>query len=137
LLDGSQQGDNTVTFEAIQPDAVHRATGYSHAVRTEKTLYVSGQVPRDDQGHVAEGDVEAQVRQAFANLEAVLEAAGAGFRNVVKVTTFLTDRGQFETWRRVRAELFAEPYPASTLVVVAGLSYPEYLVEIEAIAVLD
>jgi reactive intermediate/imine deaminase len=126
-----------MTFDAIQPASVHAPSGYSHAVRAGTTLYVSGQVPRDAHGHVAVGDVETQVRQTFANLGAVLGAAGADFRNVVKLTTFLTDRAQFETWRRVRAELFAEPFPASTLVVVAALSFPEYLVEIEAIAVLE
>ena len=126
-----------MTFEAIRPAAVHPTTGYSHAVRVGNTLYVSGQVPRDPDNRIVDGDIEAQVRQVFANLQAVLEAAGASFRNVVKMTTYLTDRSDFETWRRVRAEILAEPYPASTLVVVEALSYPEYAVEIEVVAALD
>jgi reactive intermediate/imine deaminase len=126
-----------MTFETISPTAVHPTSGYSHAVRAGSTLYVSGQVPRDAQNRIVDRDVEAQVRQVFANLQAVLEAAGAGFRNVVKMTTYLTDRNHFDTWRRVRAEIVGESSPASTLVVVEALSYPEYLVEIEVIAVLD
>jgi reactive intermediate/imine deaminase len=131
---GHEEAD--VAFQVIRPAGVHPTSGYSHAVRTGNTLYVSGQVPRDPENRIVDGDVEAQVRQVFANLHAVLEAAGASFRDVVKITTFLTDREHFETWRRVRAEFVTEPYPASTLVVVEALSYPEYVVEIEVIAAL-
>lgn len=126
-----------MTFEQIRPAGVHPTTGYSHAVRAGHTLYVSGQVPRDVENRIVDGDVDAQVRQVFANLQAVLEAAGGSFRNVVKMTTYLTDREDFETWRRVRSEFVGEPYPASTLVVVEALSHPEYVVEIEVVAVLD
>jgi reactive intermediate/imine deaminase len=125
-----------MAFEAIHPAGVHPATGYSHAVRAGRTLYVSGQVPKDPEDRIVAG-IDSQVRQVFANLQRVLEAAGASFADVVKMTTFLTDAGHFDTWRRVRGELVGEPYPASTLVVVDALSYPEYLVEIEAVAVLD
>jgi reactive intermediate/imine deaminase len=126
-----------VTQIAIQPTGIHTATGYSHAVRAGDTLYVSGQVPRDrDNRMVGAGDFEAQARQVYANLRRVLEAAGGGFENLVKVTAFLTDQGDFETWRRVREGVSSEPPPASTLVIVAGLSHPEYLIEVEAVAVL-
>jgi enamine deaminase RidA (YjgF/YER057c/UK114 family) len=103
----------------------------------EDTIYISGQVPRDAQNDIVDPtDLEAQIRQVFANLVSVLEAAGGDIRSLVKVTTYLTDQSQFETWRRVRGEVLQEPYPASTLVVVQSLSYPEYMIEMEAIAVL-
>lgn len=126
-----------MTFETVQPTTIHPTTGYSPAVRVGNTLYVSGQIARDPNNRiVGEGDIEAQTRRVYVNLRAVLEAAGGSLRDIVKTTTFLTDRGHFEAWRRVRDELFEAPYPASTLVVVESLSYPEYLVEVEAIAVL-
>ncbi len=122
----------------VRPTGVHEPSGYSHAVRAGNTLYVSGQVPRDRAGQsVAVGDFEAQLRQVYANLRGVLEEAGGGVANIVKVTTLITRPEDFETWRRIRSEVFGEPFPASTLMVVAGLSHPEYLVEVEAIAVLD
>lgn len=96
-----------MTFEAIRPAGVHPTTGYSHAVRVGNTLYVSGQVPRDPDNRIVDGDVDAQVRQVFSNLGAVLKAAGASFRNIVKMSTYLTDRNDFETWRRVRTEILA------------------------------
>jgi 2-iminobutanoate/2-iminopropanoate deaminase len=72
----------------------------------------------------------------FDNLEAVLVAAGGTLDDIVKLTTYLTHRDQFPVWRTVRAGRFREPFPASTLVIVDGLSFPDYLVEIDAIAVL-
>ena len=126
-------------FEAIRPSNVHETKGYSQAVRIGNTLYVSGQVPKDRSDRiVGVGDFEAQARQVYANLRAVLEAAGGSLDDVVKITTFLTRQDLFEDWRRIRAEVFkGEAHPASTLVVVASLSHLDYLVEIEAIAVID
>jgi enamine deaminase RidA (YjgF/YER057c/UK114 family) len=122
----------------IRPTDVHQPTGYAHAVRVDGMLYVSGQVPRRPNDDIADpSDPEAQIRQVFANLLAVLQAAGADSRSLVKITTYLTDPEHFETWRRVRDEVLEEPYPASTLVVVDSLSFPEYLVETEAIAVIE
>jgi len=134
-------GTNTlaqVKRTTIRPIDVHPTNGYAHALRVGETLYISGQVPRNpDNSIVDPSDLEAQIRRVFANLLGVLKAAGGNASSLVKVTTFLTDQGQFDTWRRVRSEVFLEPYPASTLVVVDSLSYPEYLIEMEAIAVLD
>jgi 2-iminobutanoate/2-iminopropanoate deaminase len=122
----------------VRPLGVHEPSGYSHAVRAGKTVYISGQVPRDRLGNsVGADDFEAQLWQVYANLRNVLEEAGGGIGDVVKVTTLLTRLGDFEAWRRIRGEVFAEPFPASTLVVVESLSHPEYLVEVEAIAVLE
>jgi enamine deaminase RidA (YjgF/YER057c/UK114 family) len=122
----------------IQPLNVHPTRGYAHAVQVGDVLYISGQVPRDPHDDIVDpSDPEAQVRQVFANLLGVIVAAGGDASSLVKVTTYLTDQAHFDTWRKVRSEVLKEPYPASTLVIVDSLSYPEYLVEIEAIAAID
>jgi 2-iminobutanoate/2-iminopropanoate deaminase len=110
---------------------------YTDAVRAGNLLFVSGCVALDAEGKlVGEGDVAAQARQVFTNIGLCLSAAGASFADVVKVTTFLTDiadRGQINP---VRQEFFGAARPASTLVEVSALVLPEFLIEVEAVAVL-
>jgi enamine deaminase RidA (YjgF/YER057c/UK114 family) len=81
------------------------------------------------------GSGEGQIAQAFANLRAVLTANGMGVENIVKTTTFLTDRGLLDTFRAARGAVFGDHAPASTLLFVAGLADPRWMVEIEAEAV--
>lgn len=127
-----------MTREVIRPANVHPATGYSHAWRVDKTIYVSGQVALDREGKlVGPGDFEAQAVQAFENLKAVLEAAGAGLEHVVKTTVYLTHFAHRDTFREVRARYFKDPFPASTLVFVESLAQPDWLIEVEAVAVVD
>ncbi|MGH3453364.1 MAG: RidA family protein [Nocardioidaceae bacterium] len=121
----------------VRPDGSPPVNGYSHAVAfTGQTVVVSGQVPIDAHGQVVgEGDVEAQVRQVFANLASALAATGCGLGHVVKLTVFLTDIGDLEAFRRVRDEhIDIERPPASSLVEVSGLVHPAFRVEIEALA---
>jgi len=100
-------------------------------------VYIAGQVAFDQSGKVVgEGDFKAQTRQVLENLKAALAAAGATFDNVVKVTTYVTDMGQIQALREMRAEYFGGKPPASTLVQVVRLARPELLIEIEAIAVV-
>jgi 2-iminobutanoate/2-iminopropanoate deaminase len=111
---------------------------YTDAVRAEGPLvFLSGVVPVDGAGMLVGGDdVVAQARQVFANLGAVLEAAGATFADVVKVTVFLTDvddRGRINV---VREEVFGATRPASTLVEVTALAVPGAKIEVEAVAVV-
>ncbi|MFN8217912.1 MAG: RidA family protein [Solirubrobacterales bacterium] len=122
--------------KAVQPSGVGPPTGsYSHAILAgPRLLHVSGQVGLRPDGELAGSDVEAQARQAFRNLEAVLHAAGCGFDAVVKLTAYLTDAGQVAEFARVRAEFIVEPFPASTVVVVAALLDPAWLLEVEAVA---
>jgi reactive intermediate/imine deaminase len=111
--------------------------GFSHAVRAGGLIFVSGQVPLDETGAVVgAGDVAAQTRQVFRNLGAVLEAAGATFADVVKLTFFVRDIGAIGAIRAIRDEFVdtADP-PASSLVEVSGLFMPELLIEVEAVAV--
>lgn len=116
------------------PDAPLAVGPYSHAVRAGQVVYLSGQTPLDPTtGKLVEGDVVAQTKRVFANLSAVLSAAGLTFDNVVKVNVYLTDLADFAAMNEVYAEVFSEPYPARTTVAVAGLPL-EAQVEIELIA---
>ena len=110
---------------------------YTDAVRAGDLLFVSGCVAVDADGNVVGvGDVVAQARQTFANIGLILEAAGATFADVVKVTTFLTNVDDRATINPVRQEFFGSSRPASTLVEVSRLVVPEFLIEVEAVAVL-
>lgn len=99
-----------------------------------RTLYISGQVGIEPSGTVPES-FEGQVRAAFANLEAVLAAAGMGLADLAKVTAYLTDPADYAAYGALRTELLRGHKPASTLVVAAALARPEWRFEIEAVAV--
>ena len=107
------------------------------AVEGGRLIYVSGKVGTDGSGQVATDDVAAQTRQAFSNIAAVLGEAGAALRDVVKITAFLVPMERYREFARVRAEVFGDTVPASSTVGVASLVSPEYLIEIEAVAVVD
>jgi 2-iminobutanoate/2-iminopropanoate deaminase len=110
---------------------------YTDAVRAGNLLFVSGCVALDVDGKlVGAGDVVAQARQVFQNIGLCLSGAGASFADVVKVTTFLTDIDDRARINPVRQEFFGEARPASTLVEVSALVLPEFLIEVEAVAVL-
>ena len=126
-------------FQVIQPPTVHdtKAYSYSHAVRMGDLIFVSGQVGRDRNGNLlGKGDVRVQTEQAFANVKLILEAAGSGLHKVGKVTVFTTSLEYRPVIHEVRSRIFKEVghLPASTLAVVSSLAFPEWLVEIEAIA---
>ena len=108
---------------------------YTDAVQANGLLFVSGCVPVDATGElVGGGDVVAQARQVFANIGAVLAAAGAGFADVVKVTVYLLDIDDRPRINAVRQEVFGDARPASTLVEVSRLAVLGARLEIEAIA---
>ena len=109
---------------------------YSQAVRVGNTIWVSGQIPLDPQTkELVQGDVEAQVRQVFENLKAIVAAAGASFDDVVKATVFLIDLSHFGLVNKVMAEYFREPYPARAAVGVAALPRGAQI-EVECIVAL-
>ena len=111
---------------------------YTDAVQAGGLLFVSGCIPVDAAGRLVGGDdVVAQARQVFANVGAVLAAAGAGFSDVVKVTVFLTDIDDRPLINTVRQEVFAGARPASTLVEVSRLALEGARLEVEAVAVVD
>lgn len=114
--------------------------GYSHVVTGRgRLVVVSGQLAQDGSGSlVGEGDPEAQARQVFANLGRCLDAAGAGFSDVVKLTFFVLDIAHLPALRQARDVVVdTERPPASTAVQVAALFAPGYLFEVEAWALVD
>lgn len=109
---------------------------YTDAVLAGGLLFVSGVVPVDGDGALVGGDdIVAQARQVFANLGAVLAAAGAGFADVAKVTLYLTDIDERPQINPVRQVAFGDVRPASTLVEVSRLAIPGARLEVDAIAV--
>jgi len=124
-----------------QPPDVFVPAGktYSHGVivETGRTLYVAGQTARDAQGNVVcKGDAAGQTRQVLENMKRVIEGAGGRMEDVAKTTVYITDIKYREAVGQVRQEYFKSDRPASTLLVVAGLADPAFLVEIEAIVPL-
>ena len=127
-----------MTHEILKLKSVHPTEGYSHAARAGKTLYIAGQVARGRDGRlVGRGNFSAQARQVFTNLKNILEESGASLGHIVKMTTFLTDIRYRDAFRDIRREFFAEPCPPHTFLVVQSLAMPEYLIEVEAVAILD
>ena len=109
---------------------------YSQAVKAGNTVYVSGQIPLVPATmEVVEGDVVAQIRQVFENLSAVCEAAGGGLQDIVKLTVYLTDLGDFGLVNDVMADFFTQPYPARAAIGVAQLP-KDVPVEVDAIMVI-
>src|ERR1700731_959856 len=114
--------------------AAHYSLGVE-AIGFQHLLAVSGQTPVDAEGRVAE-DFEAQAEQAWRNVLAVLESAGMGPANLLRVNTFLLDRAHVAANRAIRQRLLGGVEPASTLVIVSGLVDPAWLIEIEALAAM-
>jgi 2-iminobutanoate/2-iminopropanoate deaminase len=110
---------------------------FTHVVRAGRLVFVSGCVATDGQGRVVGGsDVVAQARQVHDNIKRCLAAAGATFADVCKVTVFLRNIADREKVNTVRKEYFGAHRPASTLVEISRLVRDDYLIEIEATAVI-
>lgn len=127
-----------MSHELIPIRGVHPTRGYSHVAKAGNTLYVAGQVAKNAQDEVVgRGDIRAQARQVYGNLQTVLEEAGSSLAGIVKMTTYLTHANFVVPWREVRNEFFSDPMPPNTLVVIESLASEDFLIEVEAIAVLD
>ncbi len=127
-----------MVHQILKLKSVHPTVGYSHAAKAGNMLYIAGQVAQDVDGHVVgKGDFKAQVRQVYKNLKNIMEEAGGSLQNIVKMTTFLTHYNYIETYRSVRNEYFSEPFPPNTLLIIESLALPDYMIEVEAVAVLD
>ena len=127
-------------FKIYNPDGLHKPMGYSHIAEVSggKLVYISGQVALDKSGNVVgKDDFRAQVRQVFENLKTAVGAAGGDFNHVIKLNMYVLDVARLSDLREVRDE-FVNTHnpPASTLVQVAKLARPEFLVEVEAVAVI-
>lgn len=121
----------------IQTDKAPQAIGtYSQAVRVDRTVYLSGQIPLvAETMTLIEGDISAQINQVFKNLQAVAEAASGDFSDIVKLNVFLTDLAHFPIVNEIMGQYFQEPYPARAAIGVAALPKGAD-VEMDAIMVL-
>jgi 2-iminobutanoate/2-iminopropanoate deaminase len=117
------------------PSAPNPIGPYSQAVKTDSLIYLSGQIPVDPQsGTLIEADIALQTKQVFANIAAVLDAAGSSFSNVLKTTVFLTDMNNFPVMNEIYASYFnSDDAPARSTIQVSALPLGS-LVEVEVIA---
>lgn len=109
---------------------------YSHGIAVpagQQIVFCSGQLGIDASGNVPD-DAAGQARLCFSNIAAILAEAGLGLSHVVRINAYVTGREHMAGYMDVRNQLFSEPYPASTLMIVSGFSRPEFVVEIEVIA---
>lgn len=107
----------------ISTDKAPQAIGtYSQAVKHQDLVFISGQIPLDPESmEVVSGGIEAQIRRVFENLSAVCAAAGGSLDDIVKLTVFLTDMGDFAHVNTIMGQYFSAPYPARAAVQVAAL----------------
>ena len=119
---------------AVEPFGIFPSAAWQPEGRV---LHISGHVAQDAEGNiVGVGDIRSQTRQTLENIKRVLDSVGGTMSDIAKVTVFVTDMSMLEDIHKVRSEFFDPPYPASSLVEVSRLVRPEYLIEIEAIAVI-
>jgi enamine deaminase RidA (YjgF/YER057c/UK114 family) len=130
-------------FRVLSPPQLPKPVGYSHLgeITSGKLIYIAGQVAMDAAGSiVGKDDYRAQLQQVFANLNTAIEAAGGTFKNIIKLNYYIVDRverSEFFAYREVRDRYVDTAHPpVATVVIVRGLFLPEFLVEIEAVAVL-
>jgi reactive intermediate/imine deaminase len=123
--------------QIIQTDKAPRAIGtYSQAVKADRTVYLSGQIPLvPETMTIIDGDISAQITQVFDNLKAVAEAAGGDLSGIVKLNVFLTDLSHFPIVNEIMGRYFQAPYPARAAIGVAALPKAAG-VEMDAIMVL-
>ena len=135
----AEAGEKPVV-KRTNPATLSKPSGYTHVVTVSggRTVYVAGQVALDQAGNlVGQGDLKAQARQVFENLKTALASSEATFDDVVKITVFMTDVSDLQAFRETRNSYFTKEPPASTLVQVVRLARPEFLIEIEAVAVVE
>ena len=123
----------------INPPTLSKPPGYTHVVEVTggRTVYISGQVPLDQAGNVVgPADFAAQTTQVFENLKLALASVGATFDHVVKNNMYVTDMSNIQILREVRLKYYGTNAPASTLVEISKLARPEFMIEIELIAVI-
>jgi 2-iminobutanoate/2-iminopropanoate deaminase len=122
--------------QIVSPAILPPTSFYSHAIEVQtqsRLVFVSGQIPVAPDGSCAK-DFATQARQCWRNISAVLAEAGMGLSDVVKIQAFVTRSSDLEAYRSIRNEMVGANRPAHTLLVVAGLGRPEWLVELEAVA---
>lgn len=123
--------------KTLSPTGIHPPfSAYNHGIEVppgSRLVFCSGQVGIGPDRAIP-ADCAGQARICFDSIRAILAEAGMGLEHVVRLNAFVTGREHLQPYMQVRNALFAEPYPASTLVIVSGFARPEFVVEIEAIA---
>ena len=127
--------------QQIRSDKLRQPSGvFSHATMIEakgRLVFISGMTARRADGTIAGiGDIEAQTRQVRENIKAAVESAGGTMDDICRVDVYIRNMEQFAGIHKVRAEYFKEPLPASTMVEIVKMTHPDYLIEINAIAVI-
>jgi reactive intermediate/imine deaminase len=109
--------------EIIHTDKAPQAIGtYSQAVKHQGLVFISGQIPLDPQSmEIVEGGIEAQIQRVFESLSAICAAAGGSLDDIVKLTIFLTDLGNFPQVNTIMGQYFSAPYPARAAVEISAL----------------
>ncbi|MBA3676528.1 MAG: RidA family protein [Sphingosinicella sp.] len=130
-----------MTLQCINPDGIPTPEHYSHVVVAQgsRLVFVAGQTAEEDEGNlVGPGDMVKQARQVFANIGRALAAAGARPSQVTKLNIFVAGykREHLEMIEQGRISLFADHKPADTLIGVAALSHGDYMLEVDAVAVI-
>ncbi len=124
----------------VRPPQMYKSTSpFSHATLTTGTrfLHITGQAAQDSDGKlVGKGGITKQTVQAFENIKALVEEAGGTLSDVARIRIYLLTRDQLAPVKEVRRRYLDEPYPATSVIQVAGLDDPDWLIEIEATAVL-
>src|SRR5438067_6143148 len=131
-----------MTKRQIQSDKIRQPSGhFSQAIAIEargKLVFISGMTARRADGTIAGmGDIEAQTRQVCDNLKAAVEAAGGTMDDICRVDVYVRNMEHFDKIHKVRREYFKAPAPASTMGEVTKMTSPDYLIEINAIAVVQ
>jgi len=127
--------------QQVTSDKIRQPSGhFSQATVIEargKLVFISGMTSRKADGTIAGvGDIEVQTRQVCENLKAAVEAAGGVMDDIVRVDVYVRNMEHFDQIHKVRREYFKAPAPASTMVEICKMTSPDYLIEINAIAVL-
>ena len=127
--------------QQIASDRIGRPSGhFSQAIAVEargRMVFISGMTSKGADGSVVGvGDIEAQTRQMCENVKAAVEAAGGSMADICRVDVYVRSMRDFDTIHKVRRAYFPDPPPASTMVEVSGFTHPDYLIEMNAIAVL-
>jgi reactive intermediate/imine deaminase len=114
---------NEMSKEIISTENAPQAIGpYSQAVKAGGLMFISGQIPLNPEtGDLVSGSIEDEANQVLQNIKSICEAAGHGMEDIVKITIFLTDLGNFATVNEVMKKHFSEPYPARATVEISGL----------------
>ena len=127
-------------IEPFCASGVYDPPGYSQGIKVtgaQTILFLAGQVSYEKDGSAKhKGDFKAQARECFACIKRLVEEAGGGVKNVVKLNTYILDVNNRPAYREARKEIFGDHEPASTMVQISALASPDFLIEVEAIAVI-